>query len=76
MYVKTGTGVRVECRVCGHQACFSSDGLAARFGLEVDPMYLPFRCHAPRKSDGQPCRSRDVRVLPDWPKNVEALKVP
>lgn len=37
MYVKTGTGIRVECRLCGRLERFSSDGLAARFELNLAP---------------------------------------
>ncbi|HEV2651696.1 MAG TPA: hypothetical protein VGU69_10590 [Rhizomicrobium sp.] len=73
IYVANGVSVRCECRTCGHTAVFDARGLARRWGLDIDPMYLRFRCHAPRASDGRRCMSRDIRVLPDFPKNVTDL---
>src|SRR6185369_9996211 len=67
IYVENGVRVLCECRTCGHTAVFDARGLAKRWGLDVDPMYLRFRCHAPRASDGRCCGSRDIRVLPDFP---------
>lgn len=73
-YISGGVMVLTECRRCGHTARFDPVGLAARWGKGADPMYLPFRCHAPRPSDGRKCLSRDIRVLPDWPKGVVPLR--
>ncbi|HEV2673267.1 MAG TPA: hypothetical protein VGV37_01915 [Aliidongia sp.] len=72
-YVEHGIQILVECRQCGHTATFSPFGLAARWGKDIDPAFLPFRCCAPREADGRRCRSRSVRVSPVWPEQVVDL---
>lgn len=64
-YIDNKVRVLAQCRRCEHAASFDAATLARRWGDQVDPWQLPFRCRR--------CRSRDVRVSPDlyeaweWP---------
>lgn len=58
MYVDAAMPVRVECRRCERSATFDAAELARRWGFDIDPAFLPFRCRG--------CGARNARVGPDF----------